>query len=186
MGRARSFPSRAGLPQRTQRRQTSWTAGPGGVVTQSATGSALFPFLLVPLLEGLTITRMRGELLLYLTSAASANDGFDGAVGIGLVSDEAAAVGITAVPTPIDDIDFEEWIWFQMFSLRSASFLADAAATDRDIPSAVSAVARIPIDNKAMRKFPVGKSLVGVIESAETGTAGITAFLSIRSLVTLP
>ena len=126
-GRARSFSSR-GSTNRTPRRQTSWTAGPGTTVTRSASGSSLYTLSLVPLVEGLTITRIRGEFLVYLLSATTPADGYIGAVGMMIVPDEAAAAGVASVPTPIDDIDHEEWLWYQTFSVK-ASATIDGTAT---------------------------------------------------------
>ena len=177
--RARSS-NRQGFSRSTQRRQTSWTSGPQGQVTRTTSGSTLFPLGLVPLLEGLTITRMRGELLVFLTSADGVNTGYDGAVGIGLVSDEAFAAGVASMPTPIDDIDYEEWIWFQLFHARAPLAITAAASV------VGPAFGRYSIDNKAMRKFPVGKTLVAVLEVTEVASAGITAVLDVRTLVTLP
>ena len=189
-GRVRSLRPRV---SQASKRQTSWTAGPGSGGGQAeqlilgATGSGIWGTAIVPLVEGLTIVRMRGELLVYLTLAAAVNEGVVGAAGILLVSDEAFAAGVASIPTPLDDVDFDEWIWYKTFSLKAASVIAGGASTDADHMLSVSAAARFEIDSKAMRKFPVGKSLVAVMEVIEQGTgASITANIQTRTLVKLP
>ena len=183
--RGRSFSS-------APRRQTSWTAGPGDgtisdhTVSLSTGSKAIWSTGLVPLVEGLTIGRIRGELLVYLKSATAQVDGFVGAAGILLVSDEAFAAGVASIPGPITDLDFNDWMWFQMFSIKSGGAIAAAAATDEDQINATVAAARYPIDSKAMRKFPVGKVMVGVIEVLESLNATMDADIALRTLVFLP
>ena len=164
------------------RRQTSWTAGPGGIITQSATGKTLFGTGIVPTIEGLTIARLRGEAMFSMRSAGSAADSWRGAVGMALVTDEAFAVGVTAVPGPLTDIDFDEWMWWSAFQLTAA---IGAVASDEPSYPLTQAI-RIPIDNKAMRKFPVGKTLVCVAEATEVGGTVFDASVLVRSLVFLP
>ena len=185
VGSSRRMGSFRSISQKA-RRQTSWTAGPGTTVQRTASGTVLFGTGLVPLVEGLTITRMRGELLLFLSAATTALDGYIGAIGIQLVSDEAFAAGVASMPTPIDDIDYEEWIWYQTFSIKAAGAMVGGASTDLDHPNALSAVARFTIDSRVQRKFPVGKTLVAVLEATETGGATLNVDLILRTLVTLP
>ena len=188
-GRVRSYvrPVRS-----SSRRKTSWTSGPGGgggqaeQVVIAATGSSIWSTALVPLVEQLTIARIRGELLLFLKTAAAVNDGFTGACGLMVVPDEAFQAGVASIPSPLDDIDHDEWMWYKMFNLKAASVIAGGASTDADHLLAVSAAVRFEIDNKAMRKFPVGMSLVAAIEVVEQGVATMTANISLRTLVFLP
>ena len=63
-----------------------------------------------------TIVRFRGQILLQGSSAADLN--VVGAFGIGLVSVEALAIGITAVPTPFSDADWGGWMVWRPFSFR--------------------------------------------------------------------
>ena len=48
---------------------------------------------------------------MFLSAATSALDGFNGAFGIGLVTRQALAVGVSAVPTPLDEEDWDGWLY---------------------------------------------------------------------------
>jgi len=130
--------------------------------------------------EGLTIVRIRGIITVTLSTAAAAQDGFFGAFGFIMVTNEAFAIGITAVPTPLTDEDQEGWMWHQYFDVRTPT------GTISDGVNAVGAVSRFDIDNKAMRKIPVGMTLAGVTEVVESGTAVIEMQGQTRMLVKLP
>ncbi len=191
MGRVGSFTPRGRSFTRAPRRQSSWTAGPGGgtgaehTIGASSSSTSLWSTGLIPLEEGLTIVRIRGELLAFLTAATAALDGFVCGFGITLVSDEAFAAGAASIPSPIDDIDYDEWMYYTTFSLKASAIIAGGAAEDHDSMLAVTAAKRIEIDNKAMRKFPVGKTMVALLEVQEIGTAVVSADLDIRTLVKL-
>ncbi len=148
----------------------------------SSSIGVLFPTGIVPLVEGLTITRIRGDFLVFIQTANAAADGFSGAVGIMLVPDEAFAAGVGSIPIPLDDIDYEEWIWYQSFNIKAP---IGAIATDEPSYAGPSFL-RAVIDSKAMRKFPVGKTLCAVLEGAESGTTLMRASIQGRMLVTLP
>ena len=169
---------------RSQRRLTVWDAGVGGTGKTSVTsltpqfmGSAL-----VPLVEGLTIIRLRGELLIQLTLATAAKDGMAGAVGIGIATLAAVTAGIGAVPTPITEQGDENWLWWQAFSVTCPQ-IGSAASEGL---AAGGSVFRAVIDSKAMRKFPIGTSLYAAVEvGTETGAAAIDGFLDTRILLKL-
>ena len=77
-----------------------------------------------------------------------------------MVSDEAVAVGITAVPTPVTQ-DSSSWIHF------------DGAAQRWEFSSAVGVNPNmIPhcyvVDSKSMRKVEEGQDLIEVIEASAT------------------
>ena len=175
--------------QRTSgvRRKTSWTAGPKGTAgTITSNTQVIFPTGLQALLGGLTIVRLRGELLARIITSSAANDGFlEVALGIGVVSENAFAVGVTAVPHPVTDIDWDGWLYHRMFSLSSSAAVSAAGASTNGMFSLAEAV-RIEIDSKAMRKFNDQNVLVGVLETAaEAGTTTMTAELNTRTLVKL-
>jgi len=165
----------------TARRSTAWAIGPADVDGGfSASGSALWSVAAAPTQEGLTVVRLRGLVSLTQATAGVALDGFFGAHGICQVTDEALAVGITAVPTPLDDSDWDGWMWHTFFDVRSPT------ATFADGVNAGSVISRIEIDNKAMRKVPIGMNLIGVTEVTESGTATCELQAQTRMLVKLP
>ena len=145
-----------------------------------ATGSAILGNGVGPNVEGLTVVRIRGELLVYLVSATALADGFNCAFGIGITSAQAFAIGVTAVDTPISEAAAELWMYHRFFSLHAPS-----AAEAEFIPS-LAAVARIEVDSKAMRKFAADEILYAAIEVVELGTAQVQVDFNSRVLVKLP
>ena len=163
------FP-RAGL----QRRQSTWSQGAGGILTSSASASLLFGTGAQAALAGLTIVRTRGFLNVSARTAAAALDGFSGAVGLAIVSENAFGIGITAVPTPITDIAWDGWLWHQLFSVKSMSSTVDSGG--------ILANARFTIDSKAMRKIKLTDIIVMVAEVTEVGTSVFHAEADTRFL----
>jgi len=177
---------------RGQRRQTTWGVGPetgvnGDVQTITASSSVLASTVVTPLIEGLTTIRLRGDLNLFLSASSGAGSGFHGAFGIGIVTDQAIAIGITALPTPLDEEDSSIWLYHRYFGLFSAGAIAAADAQDEDLVNPVSAALHIEVDTKAMRKFPIANTMYAVIQVVRAGASGTLrwAFNS-RQLVKLP
>ena len=126
--------------------------------------------------------RIRGEALFYLTSIAAALDGFTRvAVGIGIVTASAFGIGITAVPTPVTDIEWEGWMfhWIGALMVPTSTLPTEGQAG--------SAVVRVPIDSKAMRKVGSDETIFGCVEVAgEVGTSVMGFNGSTRLLIKLP
>ncbi len=110
------------------------------------------------------MVRIRGLVEITLTTADAIGAGFHGALGIAIISNEAFAAGVTAVPSPTDDLDFP-WFWHSFFSVRTVT------ATIADGANAQGLVTRIEIDNKSMRKQTSGETMVGVIDQIESTNA---------------
>ena len=145
----------------------------------TASSVNLFPATAVVNLAGLTIVRTRGELLVYLTGAGGAKtEGFRYAFGMCVVSENAAGVGVTAVPGPITDIGWDGWFVYESGTVAQMfTGLGEAS------PSQSS---RISIDSKAMRKVKQSDVILGVIEFDEQGDgAEVSANLACRILVKL-
>ena len=77
-----------------------------------------------------------------------------------VVTDQAVAIGVTAVPSPVSDPG-SDWHVFESVSGRQQ--LADATGFQ-----AVASIERV-IDSKAMRKVDLGEDLVSAIEVNATG-----------------
>ena len=95
------------------------------------------------------------------------------AVGIAVVSTEAAAVGITAIPTPNTEAASSLWFVHQY-----------AFADSSDLASNVRRGETWLMDSKAMRKVELGQDMVVVIEGGGLGSGQITS-LGGRILVKL-
>jgi len=188
MARFRGSPRGRAIPSR--RRVSAWTVGVGGT-TGSATivgNNAIFLGSAVVLvaLEAVTVVRIRGQFLGYLLTAASAGDGFRGAVGIGIATTAAVTAGIGSVPTPLTEQDADNWLWHQYFALTTpAAIVAADAVKEASNMAVVTGAFRTDIDSRAMRKFRSQDSLYASVEIIETGTATAQFSLDSRMLVKL-
>ena len=170
MARTRSGFSRG----HSQRRRVGWEAGVGGTSGQGVTTSAAgFLGSAIEILEdGLTLARTRGAFNAELLTATAAGDGFQGAIGIGIVTKSAIDIGITAVPTPITEQDWDGWLFWATVSVHDSL--------------AGNGTQEIIIDSKAMRKTSEDTVFYAAFEVVEVGTATATFFLDSRMLFKLP
>ena len=157
-------------------RRPSWAGGPIGAVGMTATGTAIYATGSQSVVDNVTIIRTRGLLEIRLESAATLGDGFRGAVGICVVTENAFNAGIGSIPTPIVDVAWDGWLWYSHFALFNVT------GTIADGVNAVTASQRIWIDSKAMRKTRVTDVAVAVIAALETGAASFDSFLDTRML----
>ncbi len=161
---------------RAPRRPTFWEGGTFAF-TLGTGASATLPVVTEANLEqspNPTLIRIRGEVIINVTARTAAQDAC--VLGMGIIPQGQAAitVGVTAMPKPITQIG-SPWIWHQMVSMRSN--VAPVNGTD------LLGNARIPIDNKSMRKFDLNQGLQLVVEnSAITGTITLTILFSLRVL----
>ena len=108
-------------------------------------------------------------------------DGWIGAFGICIVSDEAFAVGSTAIPGPVSEADWDGWFVHQFFSARTMNV---RAAANNEIQDNWG-VFNKEIDSKAMRKFSQGNTMVAMIEATEIGAGSLVFNWDSRILVKL-
>jgi len=162
------------------RRKTGWEEGPGtnNVVAVSASQSSILGLGQQFVQDGLTIVRIRGTLEVTMSTAASAGDGFVGAFGIGIVTAPAFGVGIGSMPTPIDEIEWNGWIWHQLFQYTS-SIAGGFGTTPKDS-------LHIEIDTKAMRKTSLEQVLFLAGQFVEVGSSAIRVTGATRMLLKLP
>jgi len=124
------------------------------------------------------LVRTRGLLDVFLDGVPTADgDGYFGAFAIGIVTDPAIAIGITAVPTPITEQSWDGWLYHTFISVHTM---------DVTFGNMGAAHHRIEVDSKAMRKFPVEMTMFAVLEVVEIGTATLNAFWDSRVLFKLP
>ena len=163
---------------RGPRRLTGWEEGPGGSTVTVFTDSlaAALGSVLTVLQDGLTIVRLRGSLQAFLTVGGDPG-GFHCALGACIVSNDAAAVGITAIPDPIADMDWDGWFYHRFFDVHSPGVF-DGADQSNSI--------QFEVDSKAMRKVGVNDTVVVTLEAVETGAASMSVFFDSRILLKLP
>jgi len=87
-------------------------------------------------------------------------------------------VGVTAVPDPIADMDWDGWMYHRFFDVHGAAGTFDATEPQASI--------QFEVDSKAMRKIPLNETLVAVLEVVEQGASTGTAWFDSRILVKLP
>ena len=152
------------------RRETSWGLGPNGFLNGvSADSVNLFSVTTVPVSDGLTLVRTRGELV--MSASGTSGDSAQIAVGLAVVSAEASAIGVTAIPSPITDLAWDEWFFHQFLSINMVSQNANNQSQNY----------RFLIDSKAMRKFTPGNAMVGIMELANEQGTGVTVDLQLST-----
>ena len=110
---------------------------------------------------GLTLVRIRGSISLWLEVVTTVGDAFgDVGVGIGIVSDDAFAIGATAMPGPLSD---PGWDW--MF-VEYLSAMVGRSVSESELVGPLGEV-RVPIDTKAMRKVKPNQTVFGMVETED-------------------
>ena len=178
------MPLRRGFPgqsRQSQRRLTAWGIGPNATgLSLSSTSSQLWTNgVVLAVEERATIVRIRGVVHALEVNQDSVHAGFAGAIGIGLVNSQAFAAGIAAVPSPITEIDWPGWMYYQMFDIRAVT------ATESDGANAQSIEFNAQIDSKSMRKWGPEETMFGAIEVVEIGVAQMNFDADTRVLVKL-
>ena len=142
-----------------QRRESLWLFGG---FADTAIGAASTAVLLAQLnaaalaLRPFTIVRTRG-FIHGASDQISASETWGGAYGMSVVSDQAAAIGITAVPTPVADQGSDLWYVYEMMVGR---LVADSTAGFK-----TEVGAELRFDSKAMRRVEEGQTIVVVAET---------------------
>ena len=102
---------------------------------------------------GETIRRSRGTIAITSDQLTSTESQM-GAVGLIVVTEAAAAVGITAIPDPVSNASDDGWFVYQGFTQRD---LATGGNVTRNF---------WPFDSKAMRRVEEGFEIVVVVANA--------------------
>ena len=159
---------------RGPRKTKTWSTGPNGQTALISSGGSTLFAVVIAASEDLTVLRMHGQFTAKMVTAAAEGDLWDGALGICKVNTKAAAVGVTAIPDPLLDMDWDGWFVHKTFSLPA--FGATPAA------SGILQQYRYDIDSKAMRKFNQTDTMVGVVGLFEVGTTSVRCTLTTRVL----
>ncbi len=157
--------------------ETAWL---GGVLVSSTIASGNAAVLMTSLgvaalaLRPFTVVRTRGLVTIKSDQQAASED-FFGAWGTAVVSDQAVAIGVTAIPTPIFDNDSDLWLAYE--------FLASDFVFGSAVGFAQTMTHRV-VDSRAMRKVDVGQDLITVIERDSVGSGAVMSAFT-RTLVKL-
>jgi len=162
----------------SSRRKTAWGVGPGdsSPVVLTGSGATILGLGTTPTTQlGLTVVRLRGLLGFTMISGTAIGDGFTGAVGVGVFTASAFAIGVTAMPQPVTEMDWGGWMWHQFIDMR-----VNAA----NVFDGVMQGLRVDVDSKAMRKLTSDEFVLGaIIEVTEVGTAQIEVSFDSRVLL---
>ncbi len=152
---------------RGSRRATEWGifSGSTGFASLAASTKAVAASFsstdLSELIPG-TIVRTRGVLSIQTDQFVASEQQF-GALGCALVNDVAQALGITALPGPFTNQNYD-WFLLQFF-VQSNIFGTGVGFIEQ------GASRQFEIDSKAMRKLGNGDSLVIMLENASAAHA---------------
>ncbi len=156
---------------RGPKRLSSWFQFQAQDVTMTAVGgTVVFSLNAAALaLRPFTIVRSRFELMLRSDQSAAIEQQA-ASFGIAVVSDQAVAVGVTAVPTPNTDMASDLWFVHQ-----------NLFADEMGLLDTMRAATKVSVDSKAMRKVDIGQDIVVVGEFG--GFSGCKLSVSGRMLV---
>jgi len=174
-GRKSGFITRDGR----KRRETRWLAG---LSTNTVAAAANNATLLTSLnaaalaLRPFTVVRTRG--FMYIRSDQNAaSETYEMAYGEAVVSDQASAIGVTAVPTPTTDDGSDLWFVYERRG-------GEVAFSDATGIQSLQGIQPFAFDSKAMRKVEDGQDIVSVQESSAL-SAGAQLLVYSRSLIKL-
>ena len=130
--------------------------------TLAAGGLAKRPF---------TITRTIGSIWVGSDQAAAPEYPF-GAMGMRVVSDKAAATGVTALPDPISEISDDEWFVWRGFAGYGGTLQGRGNLTE------------FKFDSRGQRKVQDGETIVVMVANASAADA-LNYIILFRMLVKL-
>ena len=159
-------------------RETMWVSDNPSVTTlASASSATIIGFSAAPLLavRPFTVIRTVGWFSIRSDQTAT-SESYDGAIGYCVVSEQALAIGITAVPTPFTDLESDLWFVHQM---KMDRFLF------------ISGVGVVPLmtrgfryESKGARKVNDDEDYIVVGETSAVSTGAVIHHAS-RSLIKL-
>ena len=160
-------------------RETRWFSDTStGLITLGAASTATLVGSLTAeelALRPFTIVRTRG-VWHVASDQTAATERYDVALGIAVVSEQASAIGVTAIPTPSTDDGSDLWMVYErMMSqhlIKSLIGFVEPAGTMQ------------VFDSKAMRKVEDGQDVVKVVETS-AASLGATVRSYARQLIKL-
>ena len=164
--------------RRAQRRESRWLEIPPVSTALSAASTAVIShvFTTVELaLRPFTIIRTRG-VWHGRTDQTASDENWHLSLGAAVVSEQAVAIGVTAVPTPYTDQASDLFFLYELMISRFEF------GTNVGFDHAVGIM--LPFDTKAMRKVEDGQDVV-ITQETSSLSAGAVVTLSGRMLIKL-
>ena len=151
----------------TETRTTLAAANTAAIILSlNAAALALRPFTIV---RSLMFFHVRSD-------QGAATENYDVALGGAVVSDQAVAIGVTAVPTPFTDLGLDLWFLHQI--------LSGHLEVTTDIGRIANNNLWRQVESKAMRKVEDGQDLIFTLENSSLSD-GSTSFVAGRLLIKL-
>ncbi len=173
----RRFARGAPAVTRGPTRETLWLQINPVITTMTTTGGTLIASLNAAALALRPFTVVRSHIELWLQSDQdTASENQIAGYGLAVVSEEAAAAGVTAIPTPILEMGSDLWFLHKLMML---GLVAGATNVETAIRGKGWAV-----DSKAMRRVNGNQDVVFVGERAGAGS-GVDLFDGGRILIKL-
>ena len=144
----------------SMRRKTVWLSiGPTDNALTAASQAVLFTGLNAAALalRPFTVVRTRG-LFHVISDQVAASETFGAVLAMAVVTDQALAIGVTAVPTGATDRASDEFYVYEEIIGRYIFGTAVGSET-------VAETASVRFDSKAMRKVDVGQDIAFTIET---------------------
>ena len=149
-------------------RSTLWIQFDWTGITQTAEGGTLIFVLNAAALALLPFTIVRSYFLLQITSdQGSIQESTFGAFGIAVVSAQAAAIGVTAIPTPVTEGGSDLFLAHRYYAHTGVGLNASAVNT--------ASQTLVEVDSKAMRKVNEDQDIVVVAEFDSAGSGQLLA-----------
>ena len=128
---------------------------------------------------GNTVLRIMGEYTISPTSAPVVSDLATVTVGIAIVSADAFELGLTVVPDPGSEPEYD-WLYWRAHSMAFDNVLSDS--------SGANATLRRPFDVKSMRKLGARETLCSIVQYSDiSGSSPLSyEFSQARVLMALP
>jgi len=108
----------------------------------------------------------------------AADESYDAAIGMCVVSDQALAIGVTAVPTPATDLSSDAWYLHQVLMGRLEFLTGGGTGLTPQM------LTWEKFESRAMRKVEDGFSDIGVVETSAL-SSGCTVHTWGRQLIKL-
>ncbi len=159
------------------RRETFWIdMVPTSTTISAASSAVLFGGFSADILALRPFTVIRTRAVMGIASDQAAGSEFQQArFGIAIVSEQALAIGVTAVPTP--DTDASSDLWFVFHDMVSRMEVSSAIRVWMNSTPSM-------IDSKAMRKVEDGQDFATVFETT-AASAGVRVSKQGRLLIKL-
>ena len=157
------------------KRQSFWTSLLPINITMTSTGGTVVGSLgaLALAVRPFTVVRQHYEIISRSDQEAAVEHQLS-AFGTCIVSEQAAGVGVTAVPTPVTDASSDLWMMHQYLASEESRLV------DKALPANVYS-----IGSKAMRKVNDDEDFLLIAELAGASGGGVILSISGRILIKL-